>query len=69
VGKALDLLSLETECLKDRKAAGESRERLFNVHSRKTVGRFKIDAGCYSDAADKDWNAGRIGLRMASNIK
>jgi hypothetical protein len=69
VGKALDLLSLETEYLKDRKAAGESREWLFNVHARKTVGRVKIDAGCYSDAADKDWNAVQIGLRMTSNIK
>lgn len=68
-GKYLDLLSLETEYVKDRTAAKEPREWLFNVHARKIVGRVKIDAGCYSDPADKDWNAFQIGLRMTSNIK
>ncbi|MEO7425121.1 MAG: hypothetical protein ABI036_08030 [Fibrobacteria bacterium] len=69
VGKVLDVLALETEYLKDRKAEGKPREWLFNVHARKTIGRVKIDAGCYSDPADKDWNATQIGLRMTSNIK
>jgi hypothetical protein len=69
VGKVLDLISLETEYLKDRKAAGKPREWIFNVHARKIVGRVKIDVGCYSDPADKDWNAAQIGLRMTSNIK
>jgi hypothetical protein len=68
-GKFLDLLSLETEYVKNRTAAKKPREWLFNLHARKSVGRVKIDAGCYSDPADKDWNATQIGLRMTSNIK
>lgn len=68
-GKVLDLLSLEAEWLADRKAAGKSKEWLFNIHVRKAAGRFKIDAGCYSDPADADWNAVSFGLRMTSNIK
>jgi hypothetical protein len=27
------------------------------------------NSGCYSDPADKDWNATQFGLRMTSNIK
>jgi hypothetical protein len=68
-GKVLDLLSLEAEWLADRKAAGKAKEWLFNLHARKAAGRFKIDAGCYSDPADADWNAFSVGLRMTSNIK
>jgi hypothetical protein len=68
-GRFLDLLSLEAEWLTDRKAAGENKELFFNVHARKAVGRFKLDAGCYSDPSDPDWNAVSLGLRMTSNIK
>ncbi|HKP98469.1 MAG TPA: hypothetical protein VJ385_22250 [Fibrobacteria bacterium] len=68
-GKALDVLSLEAEFLADRKAAGKAKEWLFNLHARKALGRFKLDAGCYSDPADADWNAVSLGLRMTSNIK
>jgi hypothetical protein len=69
IGTFLDLLSLEAEWLTDRKAAGENKELFFNVHARKALGRFKLDAGCYSDPSDADWNAVSLGLRMTSNIK
>jgi hypothetical protein len=69
VGKIFDAVAAETEWLKDRKAAGNDREWLLNLHARKTAGRFKLDLGAYSDPADKDWNAFLIGLRITSNIR
>lgn len=68
-GKIFDAVALEAEWLNDRKAAGEDRAWLLNLHARKAAGRFKLDAGAYSDPADPDWNAFTIGLRITSNLR
>jgi hypothetical protein len=68
-GKVFDCVSLEGEWLNDRKAAGKDRPWLLNLHVRKSAGRLKVDAGAYSDPADSDWNAFKIGLRFTSNLR
>ncbi|MBW8888820.1 MAG: hypothetical protein JF616_13780 [Fibrobacteres bacterium] len=68
-GKVFDVVSLEGEWLNDRKAAGKDRPWLLNLHVRKSAGRLKVDAGAYSDPADPDWNAFKLGLRLTSTLR
>jgi hypothetical protein len=68
-GKALDLLSLETEYVPDRLIAKESKEWLVNLHARKVMGRLKLESSLSSDLADPAGNAYGLGLRITSNIK
>ena len=68
-GKALDLLSIETEFLPDRLIANKSKEWLMNVHARKIIGSLKLESGLSSDLLDPAWNAYSLGLRVTSNLK
>lgn len=68
-GKRVDLLSLETEFLPDRKVAGKSKEWLMNMHVRKIMGRLKVESSLSSNLADSDWNSFNLGVRVTSNIK
>ncbi|MEO6098083.1 MAG: hypothetical protein ABIW76_21435 [Fibrobacteria bacterium] len=68
-GKALDLLSLETEYVPDRQVAKKDKEWLLNLHVRKIFGRLKLESSLSSDLADPAWNAYSLGLRITSNIK
>lgn len=67
-GPWLDVLSLEAEWMPTRQVAKEDKPLLFNLHARKTLGRFKLDFGLWSDLADADADSWAAGVRLTSGL-
>ncbi|HLP42170.1 MAG TPA: hypothetical protein VK465_11725 [Fibrobacteria bacterium] len=65
----LDRLSLEAEWMSTRKAEGEDKPILLNLHARKTFGRANFETALFSDAGDKDMATFGLGLRMTTTLK